>query len=131
MNVCFENLIPGQPVYITGICICILVIDLILSLIISKVLITFDNILDLVVIVGLVISFSLYKTYKSVVYLQVIGLLKIKDLFLINTMVYELVKKYNVIFKTYVVLKIFYWVLLVGHILGCIFYAVDLYLIKT
>jgi len=28
------------------------------------------------------------------------------------------------------VLKISYWVILVGHILGCIFYAVDNYLIK-
>jgi hypothetical protein len=45
-------------------------------------------------------------------------------------MIYQIVKKYNIIFKTYVIIKIVYWIIIVGHIIGCLFYALDDYLIR-
>ena len=131
LNVCFENLVPGQPIPVIVICVIILALDLIIYVIITKKVFTIHNVVDLVIIICIILSFSLYRTIKNFVYLQIIALLKVKDIFSINSLVYELVKRYKVIFKTYVVLKIVYCIIFAGHIIGCLFYALDLYLIKT
>jgi len=44
---------------------------------------------------------------------------------------FDLVKRNYWIYKFYIVLKIVYWILIFGHIMGCIFYAIDNYLITN
>ena len=67
----------------------------------------------------------------DLVFLQIVTLIKMWDVFRSNILVYNLVKKNNFAFKLYVVLKIVYWIILSSDILGCLFYALDYYLIKT
>lgn len=43
----------------------------------------------------------------------------------------EKLRSYDKLFKLYTVLKIFYMIAVVGHVLGCIFYAIDNTLIKA
>jgi len=86
--------------------------------------------IDVVAIFCLFLSFSLIGLFKNLVFLQIVALFKLHDTVYFNVLVYNLVKKHNVLLKIYVVVKISYWVILVGHILGCIFYALDNYLIK-
>lgn len=105
-------------------------IDLLIYVISTKKLLTVDNILDAIVIFCLILSFSLYGLYKNFVYIQIVALIKLKDIFLINQMLYNMSNQYNFIYKSYVIIKIVYWIILVGHILGCLFYALDIYLIK-
>jgi hypothetical protein len=84
MNVCFENLVPGQPIPVIVICVVILLLDLIIYVIITKIIFSLHNIIDLLIIIGIILSFSLYRKIPNFVYLQIIALLKIKDIFSIN-----------------------------------------------
>lgn len=106
-------------------------VDLIIEVFMTQKPFTIVNIIDVVVIFCLVLSFSLFGLFKNMVFLQVVALFKLYDTIYFNIMVYNLVKRHGAILKIYVVMKIAYWVILVGHILGCIFYALDNYLIKT
>ena len=85
---------------------------------------------DFLVLFCLVLSFSLYSLFKNMVFLQVVALFKLHDVLYFNVMVYNLVRKHTTLLKIYVLAKISYLIILVGHVLGCIFYAIDNYLIK-
>lgn len=130
MNVCFENLGSNQPVPLLVIALLLLGLDVVAKVLMTRKPFTLGNVVDTVTIFCLVLSFSLYSLHKKLVFLQIIALFKLHDTVYFNIMVYNLVKKYSSVFKTYVIMKIIYWVLLVGHLLGCIFYAVDNYLIE-
>lgn len=131
MNVCFENLAINQPVPLLVIAFCLMAIDLLIQVFMTRKPLTIGNVIDVVVIFCLVLSFSLFGIFKNLVFLQVVALFKLQDMGYFNIMVYNLVKKHGALLKIYVVLKISYWVIIVGHILGCIFYALDNYLIQT
>jgi hypothetical protein len=133
MNVCFENLGTKQPIPVLFICLSITAIDLGVKVFMTRRPFTAGNIIDVTVLFSLIISFSLYysNAYKNLVFIQILTLLKMKDTIYFNIMLYELVKKNNFVFKCYVIIKIVYWIIVVGHLLGCTFYAVDNYLIKV
>ena len=120
----------NQPVFLLALALSLLAIDLVIKIVMTKKAFTIGNAIDVIVIFSLVLSFSLYTLFKKLVFLQIVALLKLQDTPYFNIMVYNLVKKYSFLFKSYVVLKISYWVILVGHLLGCAFYAVDNYLIQ-
>jgi hypothetical protein len=130
MNVCFDTLATNQPIALLAIAFLLLTADLIIQILTTRKPLTIGNIIDVCVIFSLVLSFALFHLYKGMVFLQIVALFKLQDTVYFNILVYNLVKKNNVLLKTYVVTKISYWVILVGHILGCIFYALDNYLIK-
>lgn len=92
---------------------------------------TISNVIDVIVLFCLVLSFSLFRIFPKLVFLQILALLKLQDTVYFNILVYELVKKHGGLLKAYVVIKISYWLIISGHLLGCIFYAVDNYLIRT
>ena len=131
MNVCFDNLAIHQPVALLVIAFLLLAIDVVIKVFMTRRPFTIGNVIDVVVIFCLVLSFSLYKLFHNMVFLQVLALFKLKDTVYFNILVYNMMKKQGALLKIYVVTKISYWVILVGHILGCIFYALDNYLIKT
>ena len=131
MNVCFENLAISQPVPLLVIAFSLMAVDLLIQVFMTRKPLTIGNVIDVVVIFCLVLSFSLFGLFKNLVFLQVVALLKLQDTGYYNIMVYNMVKKHGTLLKVYVVLKISYWVILFGHILGCIFYALDNYLIQT
>lgn len=131
MNVCFDNLAISQPTALLVIAFLLLGADLVVQVLITRRPLTIGNVVDVVVIFCLVLSFSLYKLFRNMVFLQVLALFKLQDTVYFNILVYNMVKKHGALLKIYVVTKISYWVILVGHIMGCIFYALDNYLIKT
>jgi len=120
-----------QPVALLVIAFLLFGVDLILQVIMTRKPFTIGNIIDVIVLFSLIISFSLFGLFKNLVFLQILALLKLQDTAYFNILVYNLVKKNNSLRKAYVVLKISYWIMVMGHLLGCIFYAVDNYLIKT
>lgn len=130
MNVCFETLAIRQPTGLLVVAFLLFGVDLVLQIMITKKPLTIGNAIDVVVIFSLILSFSLFGLFKHLVFLQVLALLKLQDTVYFNILVYNLVKKNSSLRKAYVVLKISYWIMVMGHLLGCIFYAVDNYLIK-
>jgi len=119
-----------QPIPALVITFILLSMDVVIEVLITRKPFTLANLIDVVVIFCLILSFSLIGLFKNLVFLQIVALFKLHDTVYFNVLVYNLVKKHNVLLKIYVVVKISYWVILVGHILGCIFYALDNYLIK-
>ena len=109
----------------------LLAADVVAQVFMTRKLFTIGNMIDVVVIFCLVLSFSLFGLFKNLVFVQVMALFKLHDTIYFNILVYNLVKKHGVLLKMYVIIKISYWVILVGHILGCIFYAIDDYFIKS
>lgn len=130
MNVCFETLAIRQPTGLLVVAFLLFGVDLVLQIMITKKPLTIGNAIDVVVIFSLILSFSLFGLFKHLVFLQVLALFKLQDTVYFNILVYNLVKKNSSLRKAYVVLKISYWIMVMGHLLGCIFYAVDNYLIK-
>ncbi len=109
----------------------LLAADLVIQVFMTRKPFKLLNLIDAVTIFCLVLSFSLVGLFKNIVFMQVVALFKLPDTFYFNMLMYNLVRKRNVLLKIYVVTKISYWVVLVGHILGCIFYALDNYLIRV
>lgn len=131
MNVCFETLATRQPVPLLVIAFLLFGVDLVLQILITKKPFTIGNVIDVIVLFCLIFSFSLFGMFKHLVFLQITALLKLQDTAYYNILVYNLVKKINNLRKTYVIIKISYWIIVVGHLLGCVFYAVDDYFIRT
>ena len=130
MNVCFETLAISQPTPLLAIAFVIYAVDLVILVFMSKRLLSIGNLIDVIVIFCLILSFSLFGLFKKLVFLQIVALFKLQDTVYFNILVYNLVKKHNFMRKSYVIMKISYWIILMGHLLGCTFYAVDNYLIK-
>jgi hypothetical protein len=103
----------------------------VIKVVMTRKIFTIGNVIDVVVLFCLILSFSLFGLFKKLVFVQIIALLKLQDTVYYNVLVYNLVKKSNILRKSYVIVKISYWIVLMGHLLGCTFYAVDNYLIKT
>lgn len=130
MNVCFETLAIGQPTALLVIAFLLYAADLVILVFMTRKPFTIGNVIDVVVLFCLVLSFSLFGLFKKMVFLQIVALLKLQDTVYFNVLVYNVVKKHNFLRKSYVIIKISYWIFLMGHIFGCVFYAVDNYLIK-
>ncbi len=84
MNVCFDTLAIGQPVPLIVIAMFLLVADLIAQVITTRKPFTIGNLLDLIAIFGLILSFSLYGLFKNLVFLQIVALLKLHDTIYFN-----------------------------------------------
>ncbi len=130
MNVCFETLAIRQPVALLTIAFFLFAADLVIQVFMTRKPLTIGNVLDVVVLFCLILSFSLFGLFKKLVFIQIVALFKLQDTVYFNILVYNLVRKHNFLRKTYVIMKISYWVILMGHLVGCTFYAVDNYLIK-
>jgi hypothetical protein len=130
MNVCFENLATNQSVGLLTTVFVLIGIDVIINIFMTRKPFRIAILVDFLVLFCLVLSFSLYSLFKNMVFLQVVALFKLHDVLYFNVMVYNLVRKHTTLLKIYVLVKISYLIILVGHVLGCIFYAIDNYLIK-
>lgn len=130
MNVCFENLATNQSVGLLTTVFVLIGIDVIINIFMTRKPFRIAILVDFLVLFCLVLSFSLYSLFKNMVFLQVVALFKLHDVLYFNVMVYNLVRKHTTLLKIYVLAKISYLIILVGHVLGCIFYAIDNYLIK-
>ena len=129
INVCFQRLISNLPPILLSIALCLLVCDFFIKVFKANKLVSMNNLLDFGAIIGLTVSFVLFEVWPTVVYLQIGVLFKLKDIFLVNHLLFNLVKEHKIVFKTYIIFRIAYWIILVSHILGCLFYALDIYLI--
>ncbi len=88
--------------------------------------------LDFIILITLTVSFTISSINNNswAIYLQVLVLIKIKDVFYFKRIVYELMKHDRITFRLFTILKIIYFIVLIGHITGCIFYLIDNTLIE-
>lgn len=55
--------------------------------------------------------------------------LNLLDIIYLKELMFDLVRRTYWLYKFYIIFKIVYWIILYGHVIGCIFYAIDIYLI--
>lgn len=51
------------------------------------------------------------------------------DILYLKELMFDMVRRIYWVYKIYIIVKIVYWIILYGHVIGCIFYAIDIYLI--
>jgi len=77
MNVCFDTLAIRQPVALLVIAFLLFGVDLIMQIMMTKKPFTIGNLIDVIVLFCLILSFSLFGLFKHLVFLQVLALLKL------------------------------------------------------
>lgn len=77
----------------------------------------------------LILSWATKK--QSILFLSSLIFARFTEIVRFNEIMQEKLRSYDKLFKLYTVLKIFYMIAVVGHVLGCIFYAIDNTLIKA
>jgi hypothetical protein len=46
-------------------------------------------------------------------------------------MLFDIVRRYYWVYKIYIIIKITYWIVVYSHIIGCIFYAIEMNLLES
>lgn len=83
-------------------------------------------------IVWVLVTLSLYLPNQSVTsFLGLAITIRISDVIYIKEMLFDLVKRRYWLYKIYIIAKIVYWMLIFGHVSGCIFYALEMYLLNN
>lgn len=68
---------------------------------------------------------------QATLYLSALVLLRFPEIVYFNDIMQDKLRSKHYLFKVYVLLKIIYMLTVVGHVMGCIFYAIDNTLIKA
>lgn len=125
--VSFSTLVSPLPTLITCGFACWLITDTLFHWVATGRLWNLHCVIDMLLlllwIVGMFVS--------EVRWLSLAILLRLKDILYVKELLFEMFKNNDLQFKAYVVAKILYWVLLVGHITGCLFYWIDQYTINN
>jgi len=66
---------------------------------------------------------AIYLGLPCVVYLY--------DIVYLKEVLFDAVRRNYWVYKIYILLKISYWIILYAHVIGCIFYAIEDYLISV
>lgn len=128
MNICFDEIVSHPPVWLLFILFMIMALDLLAELYFKK-RITIVFCLNLVIIVLLSLSWVIKKP-TVVIFLSGLVFLRFPEVVRYNEIMQDKLRSRSALFKLYTVAKIFYMIAVVGHVLGCIFYAIDNTLIK-
>jgi len=87
-------------------------------------------IIDLIIWISVTISFCLPdEIIASYVGLSIV--IRLYDVVYLKEMLFDMVKSNYWVYKIYIILKIVYWIIVFGHVTGCIFYALEMYLLNN
>lgn len=128
MNICFDTIVSDPPVWLLFILFMVMALDLFAQLYLNRRL-TFNFCLHLLIMIFLILSWATKKL--SILFLSSLIFVRFPEIVRFNEIMQEKLRSYDKLFKLYTVLKIFYMIAVVGHVLGCIFYAIDNTLIKA
>lgn len=128
MNICFDTLVSDPPDWILTLLFGIMGIDLLAELFLSKRL-TLRFILYLTIMILLILSWAIDNNY--VLYLSASVFLRFPEVTKYNEIMKAKLRPFPILYKVYTFLKIFYVIIVIGHVLGCIFYAIDNNLINA
>lgn len=84
---------------------------------------------DVIIWIALVLSFSLPSFSSN--YLSLLIVIRLYDVIYLKDLLFDLFKLNPTLLKAYIVIKIIYWMLIIGHISACFFYLLDILLIQN
>ena len=77
---------------------------------------------------------ALFLPDKPVDYVSFLGIpsfMYLYDAAYLKEILFDLVRRRELVYKGYIIVKIAYWIIMYAHFIGCIFYLIDAYLIST
>lgn len=128
MNICFDTLVSNPPVWLMILLFLIMGADIGAELYLNRKL-TWRFIFYTAVMVLLMLSWAIDNNY--ILYLSASIFLRFPEIIKFSMIVQTKLRPYHILFQLYTFLKIFYVIAVVGHVFGCIFYAIDDTLIKA
>lgn len=128
MNICFDTLVSDPPTWLLTILFFIMGMDLLALLYYNK-RVNIKFMVHTVIMILLILSWSVRSNW--IINLSAAVFLRFPEIIQYNDIVQDKLRPYGKLFKLYTFCKIFYMIAVVGHVLGCIFYAIDNTLIKS
>ena len=128
MNICFDTIVSQPPFALMFILFLIMFVDIIAHLYFTR-KITIRFLLNTTIMVFLILSWTVEN--QATLYLSALVLLRFPEIVYFNDIMQDKLRSKHYLFKVYVLLKIIYMLTVVGHVMGCIFYAIDNTLIKA
>lgn len=121
LKCCFQELCPRPPLPVTIVCLLLILADRLYTPLNAKTL-TPIFFLDMVVWMLLMLSMVL-PDENTVCFLGLAVTISLTDAMYIKELMFDLVRRKYWVYKIYIIVKIIYWIIMYGHLIGCIFYA--------
>lgn len=128
MNICFDTIVSHPPLWLMAILFTIMALDLVAELYFKR-RPSLAFVMNLMIMVLLILSWTVENQWA--LYLSALVLLRFPEIVKFNEIMQGIVRSNYHLFQFYTLAKITYMMLVVGHVLGCIFYAIDNTLIKA
>jgi hypothetical protein len=127
LKCCFRTLCPRPPAAVRGVALFLILADRIYPLL-SRSKLSWLFAVDLVVWLLLLLSLVL-PDENVVCFMGLAVAVNLLDILYLKELMFDMVRRIYWVYKIYIIVKIVYWIILYGHVIGCIFYAIDIYLI--
>lgn len=129
LKCCFQHLCPKPPIAVTAICLIVILADRLYTPFV-RLRLTFLFLLDFVVWVLILLSLVL-PDENNVCFLGLAVGVNLFDVIYLKELLFDLVRRNYWVYKIYIILKIVYWIIIYGHLIGCIFYAIEMHLLNN
>lgn len=129
MNICFDTLVADPPIWFLTILFAIMSADLGAE-VYFKGGISLRFCLHLLIMAILILSWAI-NGIPYILFISACIFLRFPETLKFNEIMKAIVRPYHGLHVAYTFFKIFYLIAVVGHVLGCIFYAIDNTLIKA
>ncbi len=126
----FQHYVKTPPLALVIILLLILLADMAYTPYITKKLFNIRWIVDLIIWMLLMLSFAL-PDENTACFLGIPMLIRIYDAIYLKEMLFDLVRRRYWLYKVSIVAKLVYMMLIYGHVMGCIFYALEMILINN
>jgi hypothetical protein len=132
IKACFQELVVRPPYSLSAIFLALMFADRLYPALLTKRFLTFSFILDMLAWTGILISVLAPSPLDNdLCYLGLLSLVFIYDIVYLKEVLFDLVRRNYWVYKCYILIKLIYWIIMYSHFIGCIFYAIDIYLIKN
>lgn len=130
LKCCFQELVFRPPIPLSVIFLIYTLLDRLYPVIKTKQFISFRFFLDIIVWVLLTLSFYL-PNENLVCFLGLPVVIYLFDAMYLKDLLFDMVRRHYWVYKIYIILKIMYCIIMYAHIIGCIFYVIDINLLNN
>lgn len=124
----FQIYCPRPPLPLTITILLLILIDRLYPLT-RKLQITLTFALDIVIWILVLLSMVL-DDENVVCFMGLAVIVSLWDGMYVKEVMFDLVRRKYWLYKTYIIFKILYWIVMYGHLIGCIFYAIEAHLLQ-
>lgn len=122
LNICFESIVSDPPIWILVLLYVIMGADIGAGLYFENKL-TVKFFIDVAILILLILSWA--TDIEALIFLSALVFIRFPEIVKFNDTMQDKVRSNGNLFVLYTLLKIIYLFTMIGHIFGCIFYAID------